>query len=95
MGSKMAARYRESMGDVNDEAITLEGAGSLFAFPLPNDPFLTPSICRSIHQIPGVPNISHRMAFFASDPRGNHCRKRKYEVVKVKNIGNLRMNKKI
>ena len=95
IGSKIAARYKESMGDVKDEAIMLDGAGTRCAFPLASDPFLTPSICRSIHQIPGIPSISHNKAFFASDPSGSHWRKTKYVMVTVKKIGSFRMNKKI
>lgn len=95
IGSKMAARYSESMGDVNEEAIMLEGPGTRWALPLARDPFLTPSICRSIHHIPGMPRIIHNMAFFASEPRGIHCRKRKYDVATVRKKGSFRANKKM
>ena len=77
IGSNIAARYRASIGDVEDDAMTLDGEGTRPSCFLASDPFLTPSICRSIHQIPGVPNIVHSIAFLKSDPSGNHCSMRK------------------
>lgn len=94
IGSKIAARYRESIGEVNDAAIILEGPGTLEAWDA-RLPFLTPSICKSIHQMPGIPNIIHRKAFFASEPSGIHCRTRKYVVAMVMKKGNLRMKRKM
>ena len=77
IGSKIAARYSESMGEVNEDAITFEGWGTRPSCFFARDPFLTPSICKSIHHIPGIPSIIHSMAFFGNEPSGNHCRKRK------------------
>ena len=65
------------MGDVKEDAITLEGSGTLPSCFFAREPFFTPSICKSIHHMPGIPSIIHSMAFLNSDPRGNHCRKRK------------------
>ena len=95
MGSKMAARYRESMGEVNDDAMTFEGWGTRPSCFFASDPFLTPSICRSIHHIPGMPSIIQSIAFFGSEPSGNHCRKRKYVVETVTKNGNLKRNRNI
>jgi len=95
IGSKMAARYNESIGDVKEDAITFEGSGTRPSCFFASEPFLTPSICRSIHHMPGMPNIIHSMAFLTSDPSGNHCRNRKYVVAIVIKKGNLNRNKKI
>lgn len=89
----MAARYKASIGEVLDDAMMLFSWGSraLFLFRdllllvwdtcrmtiFQPYPFLTPSICRSIHHIPGTPNIDHKAAFFPSTPIGSHCRMRK------------------
>lgn len=50
-------------------------------------PFLTPSICKSIHQILGTPRMHHRAAFLPSDPIGSHCSTRKYASVTNINSG--------
>jgi len=94
MGSNMAARYRESMGDVKEDAMMSEGPGTRPSCFFANEPFLTPSIWRSIHHMPGIPNIIHNIAFLNRDPRGNHCRKRKYVVVIVTKNGNLKRKRK-
>lgn len=95
IGSKMAARYRESIGDVNEDAMTFEGSGTRPSCFFAKEPFLTPSICKSIHHIPGIPRIIQSMAFFTSDPRGNHCRKMKYVDATVRKKGSLKRNRKI
>jgi hypothetical protein len=95
IGSKMAARYKESTGEVKEDAIIFDGSGTLPSCFFANEPFFTPSICRSIHHIPGIPNIIHNIAFFTSDPSGNHWRKRKYAVAIVTKKGNLKRNRKI
>ncbi len=77
MGSKMTAKYRESIGDVKEDAMTSAGSGTRPSGFFAREPFLTPSICRSIHHKLGMPNIIHSIAFLKSDPSGNHCRKRK------------------
>lgn len=77
IGSKIAARYRESMGLVNELAMTFPGCGTLPSCFCAREPFFTPSICRSIHHIPGIPRIIHNTAFLNNDPSGNHCRNRK------------------
>jgi hypothetical protein len=70
-GSKMAARYKQSIGDVNDEAMMLPGLGKR-SWCFASDPLLTPSICRSTHQIPGIPSIVHKAAFFIKEFTGSH-----------------------
>ncbi len=40
-------------------------------------PFFTPSICKSIHHMPGTPSMSHREAFFPREPIGSHCNTKK------------------
>ena len=77
IGSKMAAKYKESIGDVKEDAIISEGSGTRPSRFFAKEPFFTPSICRSIHHTPGMPSIIHNIAFLSSEPRGNHCRKRK------------------
>lgn len=77
IGSNIAARYRESIGLVKELAIMFPGRGTLPSCFCASEPFFTPSICRSIHQIPGIPRIIHNTAFLKSEPSGNHCRKRK------------------
>lgn len=37
-------------------------------------PFLTPSICKSTHHIPGIPKIHHNAAFLPSEPIGSHAK---------------------
>ena len=77
IGSKIAAKYRESIGEVKDDAMIFDGSGTLPSCFLARDPFFTPSICRSIHHMPGIPNIIHSIAFLNREPSGNHCRNRK------------------
>ena len=55
-------------------------------------PRFTPSIDKSIHQIPGVPRTSQITAFFTSAPIGSHCKTRKYVANRAKKMG--RRNKK-
>lgn len=69
IGSKMAARYNASTGEVKLEAMIEPSLGSL-AFSFASCPFLTPSICKSIHQMPGKPNSVHSDAFLNRAPRG-------------------------
>lgn len=95
MGSNMAARYKESSGEVKDEAIMSEGSGTRPSCFFAKEPFFTPSICRSIHHTPGIPNIIQRIAFLDSEPSGNHWRMRKYVMETVAKNGNLKKNRKI
>lgn len=44
MGSKIAARYSESMGEVKDDAMILVGSGTLPSCFFAREPFFTPSI---------------------------------------------------
>lgn len=44
IGSKMAARYSESIGEVKDDAIMFEGSGTLPSCFFAREPFFTPSI---------------------------------------------------
>ena len=94
-GSNIAARYSASMGDVEEDAIMLPGNGTLPSCFVASDPFLTPSICKSIHHIPGIPSIIQSIAFFKRIPSGNHWRKRKYVVETVKKKGNLNKKRNI
>lgn len=91
----MAARYNESIGDVNEDAMISPGCGTFPSCFLANEPFFTPSICRSIHHIPGIPNIIHNIAFLNSEPRGNHWRNKKYVVATQMSNGNLNRKRKI
>jgi len=77
IGSNIAARYRESMGEVKEDAMMFDGCGTLPSCFFAREPFLTPSIWRSIHHMPGIPSIIHSIAFFNNDPSGNHCKTRK------------------
>lgn len=77
MGSKIAARYRLSIGLVKLDAMIFPGCGTRPSCMRASDPFFTPSTCRSIHQMPGIPRMVQRSAFLGREPRGNHCRKRK------------------
>jgi len=77
MGSNIAARYRESIGEVKHDAIISPCCGTRPWCFFASEPFLTPSICKSIHHMPGIPSIIHRIAFLTNDPSGNHCRNRK------------------
>lgn len=95
IGSNIAARYRESMGDVKDDAIMSEGSGTRPSCFFANEPFLTPSIWRSIHHIPGMPSINHSIAFLNRGPRGNHCRNKKYVVDTQMKNGNLKRKRKM
>jgi len=95
IGSNIAAKYRESIGDVKEEAITSGGCGTLPSCFFASEPFLTPSICKTIHHMPGIPSIIHSSAFFTSDPRGNHCRKRKYVTEMAMKKGNLKRKRKM
>lgn len=93
MGSKIAARYNASIGEALEDAITLPGRGSRAVF-WDRDPLFTPSICRSIHHMPGTPSMDHKDAFLPRLPIGNHCRKKKYPRVTVNSDGTRTMNKK-
>lgn len=89
----MAARYNGSMGDVFDAAMIDPSCGnrSFCEFNVlimsvlslhvccSTYPFLTPSTCKSIHHIPGTPNIAHKDPFFTIPPIGSHCKNRKYD----------------
>lgn len=44
MGSNIAAKYKESSGDVKEEAMISPGSGTRPVCPFARDPFLTPSI---------------------------------------------------
>lgn len=90
MGSKMAARYSESIGEVKEDAITSGGCGTLPSCFCASEPFLTPSICNTIHHMPGMPSIIQSIAFFTRDPSGNHCRNKKYVTEMVRKNGNLK-----
>ncbi len=45
--------------------------------------------------MPGVPNIIHSRAFLSSDPRGNHCRKKKYATVTKRKKGSLKRKRNV
>lgn len=90
------------MGDVLDEAIIEPSCGNLSVDELTvlqpvsvdssrschvSYPLLTPSICRSIHHMPGVPIMDHRAAFLPIAPIGSHCRKKKYDRLNARRSG--------
>lgn len=77
MGSKMAARYKASTGLVNWAAMTERGCGTRDGGCCESDPRLTPSSCRSTHQIPGMPSIPHSNSFRKASGSGSWARKRK------------------
>ena len=52
-----------------------------------SNPLRTPSICRSIHHIPGTPSMDHNEAFLPMAPIGSHCRKKKYVKLKARRKG--------
>lgn len=98
----MAARYKASIGELQDEAMIEPAFGSraeccardlsmsvLVALVTPNDayPFFTPSICKSIHHIPGIPNIHHSDAFLPNTPNGRNWKNEKYAMLKKSRSG--------
>jgi hypothetical protein len=58
-------------------------------------PFFTPSICKSIHQIPGMPKMHHNDAFLPSTPMGIHCSTRKYDNAKTRSRGTRDIKRKM
>jgi hypothetical protein len=55
------------------------------------NPFLTPSICKSIHHMPGIPRMHHNEPFLPTMPIGIHCSTRKYEIVNMSSKGTRMM----
>lgn len=72
IGSKIVARYKISMGEVCEAATMEPGSGMCEPGDFPRDPLLTPSTCRSIHQMPGMPMMHQRFALRSKVPGGVH-----------------------
>lgn len=87
MGSKAATRYIASIGEVTYVVIMEPGWGRRQRGCWPRYPRLTPSICRSVHQMPKVPISVHEQAFLPTEPGGSHGRIRLYAEMTARNKG--------
>lgn len=66
------------MGLVKELAMMVPGCGSRLLVPLfPRLPRRTPSICRSTHQMPGMPSRIHSAPFLTRALSGSQERKAK------------------